>query len=263
MTEPNRFTAQSHWDDYWNNIELPLEIRKSRTNLYLNEILKVFDEYLPKHQNLSILEIGGAPGQYLVYMKRNFHYRISALDYSEVGCRKLEQNFELLKIEGVVYRRDLFSALSDLPKFDIVYSLGFVEHFSNLTRVIEKHLELLKPHGLLLVGAPNLLGINRLVLRRLDPERLSRHNLLSMDIRQWSSFEEALQLKTIFKGYIGGFEPSLYRCVHRTLLNRAIHLFCRAIKRCITDRFAFLRRFNSQHWSGYILGIYQKGDAGH
>lgn len=34
--------------------------------------------------------------------------------------------------------------------FDIVYSLGFVEHFEDLNIVIKKHTELLKPAGILL-----------------------------------------------------------------------------------------------------------------
>lgn len=257
MIGQSRLTGQQDWEDYWAGLKLPVEIKKTQRNFYLNEILKIFDRYLPKNNSLSILEIGGAPGQYLAYMAKNFHYKIYALDYSEVGCRKMRENFKLLDLAGVVYQRDLFSDLSDLPKFDIVYSLGFIEHFLDLKIVIEKHLELLKPGGILLIGMPNFLGVNRLVLKRLNLQRLSKHNLSSMDLKNWEKFEKRFDLKPIFKGYIGGFEPSIYRCENRIFL-RLIYLFFMGIKTVITDRFKFLRKFNSKYWSGYVMGVYQK-----
>lgn len=249
-------TMQQDWDYYWNLIKLPAEIKKEE-NLYLNEILKVFDKFLQKNKNLSILEIGGAPGQYLAYMAKNFYYKIYALDYSEVGCRKTNENFKLLNLSGVTYQKDLFSDLSDFPKFDIVYSLGFIEHFSDLERPIGKHFELLKPGGILMIGSPNFLGINRLILKRLDPQRLLKHNLSSMDLKNWEDFEKSFNLKLLFKGYIGGFEPRIYHYKNKTLLNGLIYLLFIIIK-IFTDRFKFLRNINSKYWSGYVIGIYQK-----
>ena len=63
----DELTERKYWNNYWNSKSLPVEIRKTKNSLYLNEILNIFDDYLPKNNHLSILEIGGAPGQYLVY----------------------------------------------------------------------------------------------------------------------------------------------------------------------------------------------------
>ena len=102
--------------------------------------MKTFDRFLPRSRNLTVLEIGGAPGRYLVYMSKNLNYKIHALDYSVIGCKKTLENFKLLGLEGNVYQKDLFlDDISSLPRFDIVYSLGFIEHFANLETVIEKH----------------------------------------------------------------------------------------------------------------------------
>jgi len=257
----NRLTERENWENYWDKLELPAEIKKTKKSLYLNEILKIFDRFLPPNDNLSILEIGGAPGQYLAYMSNNFHYKIYALDYSDIGCRKMKENFSLLGLKGIVYQKDLFSDdISDLPLFDIVYSLGFIEHFQDLDRVIDKHLELLKPGGILLIGTPNFLGVNHWVLRRLAPQRLAQHNLSSMDIRNWSNFEKRFNLRVIFKNYIGGFEPSIYRCENRTLLNRFIYMLFIGIRIIITDNLKFLRKFNSKYWSGYVIGVYRKSE---
>lgn len=261
LMKQNRLTERENWENYWDKLELPAKIKKTKKSLYLNEILKIFDRFLPQNDNLSILEIGGAPGQYLAYMSNNFHYKIYALDYSDIGCRKMKENFSLLGLKGIVYQKDLFSDdISDLPLFDIVYSLGFIEHFQDLDRVIDKHLELLKPGGILLIGTPNFLGVNHWVLRRLAPQRLAQHNLSSMDIRNWSNFEKRFNLRVIFKGYIGGFEPSIYRCGNRTLLNRFIYMLFIGIRIIITDNLKFLRKFNYKYWSGYVIGVYRKSE---
>ncbi len=254
MTKRNKLTTKQDWEEYWDGFKLPAEIKKDR-NLYSNEILKIFDRFLPKTLNLSILEIGGAPGQYLAYMAKVFHYKINSLEYSEAGCKKTKENFKLLNLSGIVYHKDLFSDISDLPKFDIVYSLGFIEHFSDIRGVVGKHLELLKPGGILLIGAPNFLGINYLVLKRIDPQLLSKHNLSSMDIKNWEKFEKSFNLNLIFKDYIGGFEPDIYHYDNKNIFNRLIYLLFSAIKIMITDRFKFLRNINSKYWSGYVIGV--------
>lgn len=236
-----------------------MEIKRSKKHLFLNEILNIFDKYLPQDSNRSILEIGGAPGQYLAYMHRTFGYQIHSLDYSEKGCQKTEENFRFLGIPGKVYQQDLFSDQLRLPQFDIVYSLGFIEHFSDLNLVIRKHLDLLKENGILLIGAPNLLGINKWFLRRLAPQFLSKHNLPAMDISNWKSFEEALNLKKIFCGYVGGFEPTVFKKKENdSLWNQVLNTITKGLTFLFQSHLKFLRRYNSRWTSGYAIGVYRK-----
>lgn len=253
---------RKYWNNYWNSKSLPVEIRKTKNSLYLNEILNIFDGYLPKNNHLSILEIGGAPGQYLAYMHNNFGYDIHCLDYSDIGCRKTEENFKLLNIQGKVYQEDLFSEFLPLPQFDIVYSLGFVEHFSDLKTAIHKHLNLLKPGGILLVGVPNFLGINHFFLKRLAPELLSKHNLLTMDITNWKSFEDKFNLKPLFRGYVGGFEPRIFkRCENKNILNGILKMVVKILDISFHRHFKILRKYNARYISGYAMGIYKKPSA--
>ena len=137
----DRLTEKSHWDEYWESYPLPAEVKHSPDHLLINEELKTFEKYLPK-EGLSICEIGGAPGQYLAYFHKQFGFDITCLDYSEPGCAKTLENFEKLGIKGEVIQRDLFDKLDDLPGFDIVFSMGVVEHFEDVKPVIGKHLEL-------------------------------------------------------------------------------------------------------------------------
>jgi hypothetical protein len=55
MTQ-DKLTEQYYWDDYWENLSLPSEIKKTRGNYYLNEILKVFDKYFPQDPAFQYLK---------------------------------------------------------------------------------------------------------------------------------------------------------------------------------------------------------------
>ncbi|MFC1579340.1 class I SAM-dependent methyltransferase [Thermodesulfobacteriota bacterium] len=234
-----------------------MEIKRIKRNHRINAQLDVLDRFFPKDKNISILEIGGAPGQYLAYMAKHFSYRIHALDYSGIGCEKTRENFSLLNLNGPIYQRDLLADdISDLPGFDIVYSLGFIEHFADPAVIVERHVALLKPGGLLLIGMPNFLGMNYWLNKKLAPEKLSRHNLHSMDIKHWHRFQRAFKLKPLFQGYIGGFSPS-YKYEKKTAINLCLNIFTRTL-RVIAMRLKFLANINSKYWSGYALGLYRK-----
>jgi 2-polyprenyl-3-methyl-5-hydroxy-6-metoxy-1,4-benzoquinol methylase len=255
----DRLTEQAHWEKRWDRIKAPKEIRRDTKHQVNKELLKILDRYLPQTKELAVLEIGGAPGQFLVYFAKQFGYSPYAIDYSTIGCEKIRQAFEIANLDVTIYNRDIFKDLSDLPRFDIVFSMGFIEHFSDLDSIVGKHVELLKKQGILLLGVPNYRGISRAVLKRLAPQNFSMHNLEAMDIKNWESFEKKQGLQTIFKSYIGGFNPGMYRrCENRTLINQLIRFFFKCVRVLITDRLTFLRSFNSIYWSAYVLGIYRK-----
>jgi 2-polyprenyl-3-methyl-5-hydroxy-6-metoxy-1,4-benzoquinol methylase len=107
----------------------------------------------------------------------------------------MREAFEIANMDVTIYNHDIFSDLSDLPRFDIVFSMGFIEHFSDLGSIVGKHVELLKKHGILLLGVPNYPGISQFVLKRLAPRLLSTHNLEAMDIKNWKFLKKCTGLK--------------------------------------------------------------------
>jgi hypothetical protein len=68
-----------------------------------------------------------------------------------------------------------------LPRgaFDLVYSGGFVEHFSDDTPM-QRMAELLRTGGLVITTVPNLLGLNGLMQRLVDPACYRRHVRFSL-----------------------------------------------------------------------------------
>ncbi len=255
-SEGRRFTDERYWDGYWEGTDLPREMRREPHALQANALLDVFDRTLSRDPARSVLEVGGAPGQYLAYLHRTFGYRCSVLDFSAEGCALARRNYELLGIPLDVHHADLFAGL-DIGRFDVVYSLGLIEHFTDLTGVIEAHARLVAPGGTLIVGAPNIVGVNRWFMSRLGPERLAVHNPDILEIERWDAFERELGLERRFREYVGGFEPGVFAILEeksaRTMPLWAVAL---GLQKTVGRHLPGLRRFNPPWLSGYLIGAY-------
>lgn len=109
---------------------------------------------------------------------------ISGIDYSSDGVAITEANLERAGIAAEIYQGDFFddTRLHDLVETqDIVYSVGFIEHFDDPTEAIRRHFDLAKPGGLVVMTLPNLASWNRFFVSK---EILALHNcsLMSLDV---------------------------------------------------------------------------------
>ena len=262
-TRPSALTDAAYWDGYWDRVSLPKEHQRTPRAYYRNAILDVFDRFLPTDASLTAVEVGGAPGQYLAYIHRTFGYRITCIDYSAIGCRKTSENFRLLGIAGEVIHADLMTEKAELPTFDVVYSLGLIEHFVDRRSVVERHVRLVRPGGLLVLGVPNFRGPTGWFLRTLAPRVYATHEIQAMDLDGWREFEEAFGLEVLWKDYVGGFEPSIFARREQEGMGTLLpYLLARALKKVLSRRLGFLRRFNGPHISGYAMAVYRVPDSG-
>jgi SAM-dependent methyltransferase len=256
-------TDAEHWDDYWARwgSALPLEIRRE-SGLQAAAILDVFDAWVGQAEIHSALEVGGAPGQYLAYVHRRTGCDCAVLDYSPTGCALSRENFRLLDIPLTVYEQDLFDERADIGTFDLVYSLGVIEHFDSLTPAVAAHVRLVRNGGLLVIGMPNLRGINRLFAKHIDRERLESHNLETMRVNRWQ-FEKHLGLERVFCGYVGGFEPWVFASTDkpRTLRSFPYRAVAHLLVRTVGQHFSTLRRLNHRGFSGYLMGVWRVSRA--
>jgi SAM-dependent methyltransferase len=256
-------TDPGYWDRYWAAVSLPREHRRTPRAHYLNAILDVFDRFLPADATLTAAEIGGAPGQYLAYLHRSLGYRVTCIDYSRTGCTKTVENFRLLGIGGDVIQGDITADVGDLPTFDVVYSLGLIEHFSDRLPVVERHVRLVRPGGYLVLGVPNFRGLTGWFMRVLAPSTYATHEIAAMDLDGWRAFEEAFDLRVLWKDYVGGFEPSIFARREKKRPGTLVpYLVARALKLALSRRLGFLRRINGPRWSGYAMAVYRVGERG-
>jgi SAM-dependent methyltransferase len=251
-------TEESFWDRYWlRNLRLPAEVRRVPGDVYGNSILDVFDR-LPNDPSLSIAEIGGAPGQYLAYLHKRRGYAVTCIDYSPIGCQKTRENFELLGIDGSVIQADVFDNEVQMPRFDAVYSMGLIEHFNDPGPIVQRHARLVKPGGYLVLGVPNLQGIHGWFFRRLRPRMYATHVIDTMDLDTWRRFEDDLALRTVYKNYIGGFEPRVFR-TRQEIARTNLHWYVLAVwmEVVVHSVLGFVRRFDGPLMSGWAMAVYQ------
>jgi SAM-dependent methyltransferase len=255
-----RFTDEAYWDEYWRERggQLPAVIERDPRSFQVNAILDVFDTYASAEEGGVALEIGGSPGRYLAYLHRRFDCGCALLDISSYGCSLARKNFELLGIPGRVYEGDLLDPELDIGTFDLVYSLGLIEHFSDLEGVVAAHARLVSAGGTLVLGVPNLLGVNHWFMKRLGPQRLAVHNTEVMPLERWDAFESRFGLDRQFRGFVGGFDPGVFCYVEeRTLARLPIRMVAEVLMRTFGTHWPRLRRFNHPKLSGYLMGVWR------
>jgi len=128
----------------------------------------------------EILEVGCAPGRYLVYFAKEFNYSVSGIDFSEEGIAITDRNLYEHGVAGTVMFGD-FLVHEFTKQYDIVFSAGFIEHFSDPVSIVRKMYEITKPGGIVLATIPNfggLLGVSR---KFFDLEVYKVHNPLSIE----------------------------------------------------------------------------------
>jgi SAM-dependent methyltransferase len=186
----------------------------------------ILPKYVPRMPGGKVVEIGSAPGDYVVAFAKHHGCIPHGIEYSEVG---VELNRRVFARHGFnpdnVIHSDFFS--EDFrhryrEQFDAVISKGFIEHFDDLRPVIDGHFELLKPGGYMVVTIPNLRGLNYPVIRLLDEEAIPRHNIEIMRKKVYASLFERKDLQPLFCDYYGTFSFYLYTAGKSQLQRRAL-----------------------------------------
>jgi len=266
-------TKREYWDRQWESLELPVaHDLENGTGLAL-PILKFFEGVLARRPPKTVLEVGGAPGGYLAYFARHYGSEIHAMDYSEAGCKKTEENFRILGCPITVHRRDIFAVEEGFPKFDLVYSLGLIEHFADPLAVVKAHRNLMKVDGTMILGVPHFMRVFWPILSLLAPRVTHGHNYETLALENWSAFERYLGLKPLAKSYMGGFGLGLMAEVigseHRLYGDRfwpigksivlAIRLaaaLSRRAKWIVPPRLIGMLRIEGKGISSYCMGAY-------
>lgn len=219
-------TKKEYWDSLYSEMEKDKNDKsifssfkkwiKHKTRDYSNYL--IWDVILPKYLTLpekkKIIEIGCAPGKYLINFKNNFGFDPYGVEYSEEGARIAKQNFNKNGINpDHIIKADFFDQnFQDRYKenFDLVFSRGFIEHFDNPENAVSGHLNLVKTGGLVVISIPNLSGVNRFIARRMNIDSFILHNTSIMNKEKFCKLFPADKLETIFCGYVGIFSFGLF-----------------------------------------------------
>lgn len=185
----------SYWEDVWEAVSIPQERRAED----IHEIHRVLSRILPTGK-LELIEIGCAPGSWLVYFHKCFGYSASGIELAKRACEKTIENLSVQDIPGEIFHRDFFEF--EHEPYDVVFSAGFIEHFKDVELVIQRIVDFCAYRGgLVITIIPSMQGINRWISKTFRPHVAAGH--FPINRRELKEYHERCGLETRYCDYVG------------------------------------------------------------
>lgn len=150
---------ENYWSNIWDNENLPSPCNpndKSLNNTVNLRFHEIFTNAFDSFETKNILEIGCAQSQFLPYFAKEFDFKITGLDYSEIGCKKSRTILEKSGVSANIIFGDMFDPSSEMfEQQDIVFSYGLIEHFHDTADALKACSYFLKKDGLIITIIPN------------------------------------------------------------------------------------------------------------
>jgi len=171
----DRLTTLSHWERRGDEIAASVDVGGS---CWFRQQAALLQQALSDRRYGSVVEIGAYPGYALHWLCRTVGLRGTAIEYVPPQARSLARAFPAVEVlEG-----DFLSPATFAPgrTWDVVFSLGLVEHWSDLRIPLARHAEMTAPGGTCIVGIPLHDGLYGRIMRGLDPALHAQHGCYSV-----------------------------------------------------------------------------------
>lgn len=132
----------NHWVKNEPNNQIQLAFRMHWS--LFNEII---EKEMKTQTRLDVLEVGCGRGSLSSYFSDNGH-NCSLLDISEKAIEIAKSVFESNNHSGSFYHGDAENLEFKNNTFDVVFSIGLLEHFTNPQKTMEEQLRVLKKGGI-------------------------------------------------------------------------------------------------------------------
>ncbi|MBA3819476.1 MAG: class I SAM-dependent methyltransferase [Deltaproteobacteria bacterium] len=154
---------------------------------------------------LQVLEVGCAPGKMLRQMatlEPGHHY--SGVDFAPQALAQTERFLRAAGVTPTLHLADVREFTPPQP-YDLVTSFGLIEHFDDPQSILEHHVRLVRPGGIVGIGVPNYRHptLTR-ALELYSPNTLETHNLDVMTTAALAGLLESVRLEDVTTGSYGG-----------------------------------------------------------
>jgi 2-polyprenyl-3-methyl-5-hydroxy-6-metoxy-1,4-benzoquinol methylase len=235
--------GREYWNSAWKKLP-PVE----RYEGPVYEHHPVLSRFLSNAGGLDAIEIGCGTGNYMVYINKEFGYRVDGVDYSD----NMDYVRTNLLCNGI-QDSELFNVdfLNFLPakKYDLVLSGGVAEHFDDHESVVRKHAEWAKPGGLVVIIVPNLTHIHKWLCGLFAPETLRVHRFPLMRSHTMRQTLEKAGLHVLYCEYHKTFRPTYQ-------LPKAVGFVVRISRKLL--RISGLDDMGNRFGSPYLISVSRK-----
>lgn len=199
-------TDRASWDLMWSrrrDVHFP-----DRSWYPDDRFIRLFDS-LPVHNDRPVvLELGAAASRWLPFLAVRWQAEVWGLDYSTRGCELARDALARTGVHGTILQRDLFDPNDDLVgRFDLVYSLGLIEHFSDTAAAVRAMTRFTRTGGFVLSVVPNMCGLIGLVQRLADRDVYAGHARLTPEALHRA--HRSTDLVPIRWGWFGSYDPTV------------------------------------------------------
>ena len=147
-------TGRTNWEEYYRR---PFVTARWSRRIMEKMLVRWIEQYAGETRPLSVLELGGGNSCFLpALMQATAIDPYTLLDNSPEGMRLARERFQPVYGDRVSYiTDDVFAARLD-RKYDLVFSVGLIEHFdeTELKRLVGLHREWVRDGGLVLIVVP-------------------------------------------------------------------------------------------------------------
>lgn len=255
---------------YWASLYNPEGFNKySKIRALFSYSLQVYDYYniIKKHlkkTDKNIIEIGCAPGIFLIKAYNKLGLKPFGVEYTENGKILTENNLKENRIKDFeIYLSDVFDENFQKNKkntFDVVFSNGFIEHFDDYKKTLDAHINIAKPGGLIVISIPNLLYLNKYLTIQ-EVNDICNLNVMDLNFLK-NNIPNTVKIEKI--GYYGGLINLGVFFFRNKFIEFIRKLFFAGQRLIIEPIFIFLSsigiRFNWKYSSPAIVIVYRKND---
>ncbi len=189
----NKVSSLNIWQKQWQMFSKNLSYHLNDKVIY--HIVNLFNQ---KIKNIKIIELGAGSGGDILYLSQ-LGAKTTALDFSQESVSIIKSRAKTQKIKIKTVCQDCQK--TDLPNnyFDLVFSVGLVEHFTKPLPIIKEQVRILKPGGYLVIDVPQKFNLYTLVKKiRMATKTYPFGWETEYSVANLKSFGRQLGLKTVF-----------------------------------------------------------------
>lgn len=221
-------TERSYWDEVWASTTMPRLVDPSDRSLGNHGNLVLHDFFSAVLRDAApaggrLIEIGCAQSKWLPYFAKVHGMAVTGMDYSELGCARARALVHSAGCEGEIVKADMFNPPDELrSRFDVVLSMGLIEHFPDTASAVRACAELAKPGGIVVTLVPNMGGAIGIGQRWLDRDVYRKHVVLGREALRGA--HERCDLTILRSEYVSSpnFGVINHSNLKPALLNKAI-----------------------------------------
>lgn len=162
-------TDANDWADYYSGLDFARLERATKQPCRI-------DKWLQEKKG-KIFELGCGES-FVLARSAYLGWEVSGVDFNQKALASLRSFLDSKKYNsGSLINADIFQYDCDhlSETQDILVSFGFLEHFKEPAKILEKWIQVLKPGGLVISIIPNLFSFNAAIFKRFDPDFWDMH----------------------------------------------------------------------------------------